>query len=58
MQTRTSDALADYHKANGIAVAAPHETDRLPFRQALPVWLMMAVGGWLIVGLLFEIVAG
>ena len=58
MQCNTSDVMMHYHKANGMAVAAPSQSDRLTVRQALPVWLGMAIGGWLVVGLLFTLLVG
>lgn len=58
MPIHAQDTLAHYHKANGMAATTAQETDRLPLRQAMPVWLMMTAGGWLIVGLLFKLLVG
>ncbi len=55
MRIEMSDALVDYPKASGHPVATPVDRDRMSMRQALPVWLAMAVGGWLVVGLLLEL---
>jgi hypothetical protein len=56
MHTKASDAVIDYQRANGFSGAERQE--RLPFRQALPVWLGLAAGGWLVIALLFELLIG
>lgn len=58
MSTKASDVLVHYHAANGFVAERDRRSERMPLRGALPIWLGIAAGGWLVIALLFQLLVG